>query len=262
MVIVLHGVVIALALFSRAEAPLEQSPGLAAFDIATGQPRARVSHPSRPHRAVARSPSNPIQLPVIDLTSVEMVQSSLTEPLALDIQQASFATGASCDLTQVVQDALRRNAALKSLLPDIPDDRRSIANAIVVWNAGWMDPGAQPAQLAFAAIRQTITQTVQASSADCRSQLQAGPRLIYLPGDSGKTTVLALGSGQWTWQQLIDGGQPLSAGAAEALVVPPPLAQLATLQQAAPKPDRLPAMNAMLASLVHQRTPAGLPYYP
>ena len=269
LVVVLHAAVIALVLLSRAKAPVAQTPGLAAFDIAIGQERAQIPHPGRPHHTVASTPPNPIQFPVIDLTSLALVQPSLTEPTALDIQPASFSAGAGCDLTEAVQDALRRNVELKSRLPDIPEDRRSIANAIVLWNAGWMDPGAAPAQSAFAAIRQTIAQTVQASSADCRRQLQFGPRLLYLPtttgksGDNpGRTIVLALGSGRWTWQQLIGSGQPLSPGAAQTLVAPPPLAQLATAQPAAPKPDPSPAMNAMLASLIRKPTPAGLPYYP
>lgn len=266
LVLILHALVIALVLISRAEASIEMKPALATFDIASRGGREPTAHRSHPHHEAADTPSISVQLPVPVLNPITVIQPFTGEIPVADIQPAVIAVGGSCDLTQPVQDALRQSADLRRHLPDIPADRRSIANAIAVWNVNWAKPGAAPAQAAFATIRQTIIQTVLAASADCRSQLQAGPRLIYLPGDFGKTTVLALGSGRWTWQQVVDGIQVLpaeTAGAGSAPVLPGRLATVsARAAPAAAQPSQTPDLDTLLASLVRQRSPSGQPFYP
>jgi hypothetical protein len=266
LVLFLHATAIALVLLARTGARLQPTPGLAAFNLATGGARPEKSHPNHPQRATARLRPTPITPLAIDLTSIRSMQPSLAALPSLVTQPASFAAGAGCDLTQPVQDALRRNVELNNHLSDIPEDRRSIANAIVVWNARWTDPG-PPSLLAFAAIRQTITQTVLAASAACRSQPQTGPRLIYLPGDAGKTAILAVGSGQWTWQQVIDGvpSLPAATDAAQFAAVPSAPLPAATLQparSASARSSEPSDLRALLASLVRGRSPTEQPFYP
>lgn len=121
-------------------------------------------------------------------------------------QRASLASQGACDLTEPVQAALRQSEAVAASLPQIPQARRSVANAIMVWNAQWVALHETLDPAAMAAIRDTVAGTVAAASPECRLQPQSGPRLILLPGAT-VTTVLALGSGVWRWQDLLDTAQ-------------------------------------------------------
>lgn len=269
LVVLLHAAVISLILVSRARLPIEPTSSLAAFNVGTGDDRPRTIHPVRAHRAKAVAPPTPTptHLPLVDLANSEPVQPSLATPPTADIELAGVAAGAGCDLTPSVQDALRGSGDISRYLPNIPVDRRSIANAIVVWNAGWTNPDAAPGQSAYATIRQTITQTVLAASAKCRSQVQAGPRLIYLPGDAGRTAVLVLGSGNWTWQQVADGTLPPPATLDPAQLAAMRSASMPAYAQAPARADIAAAgetsdLQALLASLVRGRSSAALPYNP
>jgi hypothetical protein len=259
MVVLVHGVAVTLLLLTPSTVSAVARPRLVAFDVAIGAAAKPRPQPARAHhsRVAARFLLTAAQVAQADVVPdvPDSVSIAETTPMAL---------GGGCDLTQPVQDALRHSEDVRRQLPAIPADQRSVANVIVIWNAGWIDPESVLAQPAYATIRQTISQLVAASSADCRNQLQTGPRLIYLPGSAGKTTVLALGSGPWNWQQLIDGAAPLPAStlpqARTALVFPsPPPTGLAKMKQA---PDPSPALNALLASLIRKQSPETRPNYP
>ena len=207
-VIVLHAAAIALVLLSRAPVPTGSQPGLVAFDVAIG--RVSAFHPERsnshrPRVAASVEPTLPQLTKVADMDAAPAIAD--VPAIADQSPQAaiSMEVAGGCDLTQPVQAALRNSAEVRRQLPAIPADSLSVANAITVWNAGWIEPDGAPTQSALRAIRQTITQSVATSSQDCRNQVQSGPRLLYLPWDSAKTMVLALGSGRWTWQKVIDG---------------------------------------------------------
>lgn len=107
-----------------------------------------------------------------------------------------------CDLTEPVQAALRLDPEVQRLVPTIPASRRSVAMAIALWDRKWSEPDAGLGPEVLTAIMQTVASTINAASPACRAHLQAGPRLIYLPGPVD--TVLALGSGEWSWQDLSD----------------------------------------------------------
>ncbi len=268
MVVVLHAAILSLVLISRANRPTSAKPGLVAFDIpAAGKSEPQAPLPPDDARAAVTKAA--VLAPSLELTRADVMASladivPVVDTTALD---AATAIGSGCDLTPQVQDALRHSDAIAHQLPAIPPARRSIANAIVVWNAGWIDSRVGPAQAPLAAIRQMIEQLVATSSAACRNQLQTGPRFVYLPDDAGKTTVLAVGSGEWTWGELSAGALP-QAGSIDQLA----MAQSSPLWPAARSPvrspatpqlaDRTPDLNALLASLTGRRSAAGTPYNP
>lgn len=265
MVVMLHAAVIAVAMLSRFTGSTSERPALTAFNVKTGGGRRPHRSSSRPRQSQIASPLPTTPAPLLQVAEIDPVQNLPdVSPVAdISVPEMPVTIGGGCDLTQPVQDALRQNVAVRRQLPAIPADRRSVANAIVMWNVNWIDAEAAPApaQAAFATIRQTITQVVTASSADCRNQLQRGPRLLYLPGTAGKTMVLALGSGQWTWQQLVD-GRPLPAEVVAAGLAPPPAAPFASLDHAALASSQTPAVDALLANLLRRKSPAQSPYYP
>ena len=73
----------------------------------------------------------------------------------------------------------------------------AVANAIAVWNQNWIEPDTAIDKNVYETIRLTIANTIIRASESCRLQPQGGPRLMYLPVN-GTTTVIALGSGEWT----------------------------------------------------------------
>jgi hypothetical protein len=262
LVVLLHAVAIATVWLAPSTVAINPAPGIAALAVEFGGAPRPKQHSARRHhpRQSLHVQPTPALLPQ---GAPGDVAADVPDALPLapaSLQEVSLPQGAGCDLTQPVQDALRNNAAVRRLLPSIPAGQRSVANAIVVWNAHWIDPEsidpeAAAAQAAYAAIRKAISQQVASTSADCRNQVQTGPRLIYLPGSAGSTTVLALGSGTWSWQQLIDGGQPLPASALIAAPAAPLFAPPNALAVKPPAADPSPALNALLASLIRQQPP-------
>ena len=141
--------------------------------------------------------------------------------VALREQSASAATGGACDLTAPVQAALQSSDAVRASLPLIPPDKRSVANAIMLWKVAWLAEDQQLDATAIAAIQAVVTETIAAATPECRLQPQAGPRLLLLPG-AGDTVVLAVGSGQWRWQDLLDTARPDLTGEGGADLLPTP----------------------------------------
>ncbi len=213
-----HALALAIYLIPLSVAgPPAKAPKLVAFDSPVpgppqpAKPKPRQPKKVRPQPLVAEKVPPPIlEIPIVTAQVVALLE-----------QADAQADSGGCDLTPAVQAALRSNAAVQDELLTIPVERRSVANAIAIWNQAWVEPDGQIKAEALDTIRVAVAATVSAGSEECRLQQQVGPRLIYLPGArhaSGDTTVLALGSGNWTWQQIADTAQP-----------PDPLAQLASI---------------------------------
>ena len=203
----LHGLALVLALLFATSAAKPPPPdlNLASFDVTTpGPPAPTPPKPPQPKK-VPPTPRQPIVIPP------PLIELPTLSPMVVELLAQSDAQAASgaCDLTAPVQAALQTSPEVQALIPSIPSERRSVANAIAVWNQIWVTPDAQLQEQALASIRTAVVLTVAAASEACRLQPQGGPRLIYLPGPLGtETTVLALGSGEWTWQQVADSAQP------------------------------------------------------
>jgi hypothetical protein len=164
-----------------------------------------------PRIVLAPAPIAAELAPVIGPMTVADILELAGSPVAVTpVSVAAVPLGGVCDLTAPVQSALQASPDVRARLPMIPADQRSVANAIMLWNAGWLHADDGVAKAAYAAIRDTVASVVLAAPDACRSQVQSGPRLILLPGEGGQTTVLALGSGQWTWQQVADTAGPLA----------------------------------------------------
>ncbi len=198
----LHLGVIALIFVPGSSPVVQQTTVLSLSDFQSTVPQVKVAAPRASQlRPVPPTPVEPIAVPppAIYLPSSNLLNVSLVTTSLGD-------TGGNCDLTAPVQAALVASEAVRADLPQIPRNERSVANAIMIWNAAWIVPIVGDAQQSLAAhstIRDTIADTIAAASPDCRLQPQAGPRLIILPG-TGDNTVLALGSGVWRWQDVLD----------------------------------------------------------
>lgn len=216
----IHAGVVAVLMMPNVTPPRSVPRALAVFDISASAAMTDVKPPKAPQpEPVTPTPPQPIIVPppIVPLPSPNDTVIAMLE------QTDAAASGEACDLTDPVQAALQQSEAVAASLPQIPQARRSVANAIMVWNAQWVALHETLDPAAMAAIRDTVAGTVAAASPECRLQPQSGPRLILLPGVS-ETTVLAVGSGIWRWQDLLDTARSES-------VVPdaPKLTELTTL---------------------------------
>lgn len=207
-----------LVLFALARAPPVSAPptdGAAmAISLVDGQALALTVH-----AAPAKPPPKPQQLdappPPLDLTvppqfidtdwsPQEFVteQDPSQDPVAISVGEAASQAGArSCQLTTWLQSALQANADVQADLRTIPRPARSVANAVMIWDGGWVAPRVEAAQ-GYASLRSALIRGVQAAPADCRAQLVRGPEFMTL-GNGPDSFVLAVGSGEWRWGDLL-----------------------------------------------------------
>lgn len=190
-VVLMHGVVLAVVAAANLGAPVARGTeaSLVTFDVA--------SPPSQP--SVVKSEAKPAAVVLSVIEPPVVVQE---QPVALAVAPAQLEAipVGGCDLTDVVQSALRASGAARDAIAMLPSADRSVANAVMIWDGHWVDAGTDAGRIALTQIRQVVRDTVMAASAECRTQLQGGPRLIAIPGSPDVT--LAMGSGRWRWDDL------------------------------------------------------------
>ena len=202
-ILLMHAAVLAVVAMNHVAVPARPSPspGLAIFDL--------------PSIAVVRQATRPAAAVKVALPLRPVVAPMLAEPVAMPSVPGDTPfqlVSSGCDLTDTVQSALRSDAAVRDAMAALPVDARSVANAVMLWQAYWIDGDTPAAREALAHIRDVIVATVMGASDECRTQLQAGPRLIAVAGPPDIT--FALGSGNWRWGDLVaPAGSPQIASA-------------------------------------------------
>ena len=124
-------------------------------------------------------------------------------PAAYSEQTESTATGAAggCATLTLVIKSLVSNLAAVDAVRQAPPESRSIADAVVLWNAGWSADAMAPGS-ALAPARAAVEDSLRLLPAQCLDEPVAGPRLVPIP-DQDRTMFLVVGSGNWTWRQLL-----------------------------------------------------------
>ncbi len=213
-----HILALGLALLARSEPQMSPRQNLVAFSVPGPEPAEQLRPKPVQPRKVPPVPPQPVLLPppLIELPKVPELVASMLE------QADAQSSGGACDLTAPVQAALRLSPEVQRDLPTIPARRRSVANAIALWNQDWVPPDTDLSEDALNSIRTTVVTTIGAASEACRLQPQGGPRLIYLPGEVD--TVLVLGSGEWTWQQVADSAEQPQSTTGNIPQIPIPMA--------------------------------------
>lgn len=222
-----HAGLLGLLFLSAPEPGVEADAGVFPISLmnrATAAPRLAKPTPPTPPPATPSAPEAPeveveppaptdvepifvdATLPPVDPTAEP---DPLTTPAALSVAAAaSAAAGETCQLDGWLQAALQTDPAVTLALAAIPRPARSVANAIMLWDGRWVAAG--PVAEAAAPIRTALINGVMAAPEACRTEVLRGPRLLILP-DSIGTTVLAVGSGEWRWGDLLVEDQALAA---------------------------------------------------
>jgi hypothetical protein len=148
--------------------------------------------------AASATPPPPLPLP-----SKIIEQGPVSEfVVAAEEDSAAEAPGASgCTTLEAVSKALLADAAALNAVLAAPPDTRSIAEAIVVWNAGW-SPATSSVAAPLGAVRASVTTSLASVEDNCLDEAIAGPRLIPIPAGQ-RTMFVVIGSGNWNWRQLL-----------------------------------------------------------
>lgn len=157
--------------------------------------------------SIAATPQSQ-KLPVVVKPRFQRAVAAIDVPIEVTAAAVSSAAGtaAECPITEDVAKGILADPAALDAIGRAPPETRSIADAIVVWNAVWApatEPTATDAQAPLGPVRANVLATLQALSDECLSAIVMGPRLIAVPNGE-RSMILVFGSGEWSWQTLID----------------------------------------------------------
>jgi hypothetical protein len=126
---------------------------------------------------------------------------------AMQALAATQAGGKSCQIFEILQTMLKTSDEVGRALPLIPAQARSVANAVLLWDGRWVDASTVGGPASLGPIQSTVLLAVAAAPPTCQAELVRGPRLIAV-GDTRDTTVLAFGSGEWRWGDILASPHP------------------------------------------------------
>lgn len=213
-----HGALLAL-LFTAKPPPGVAEVGVMSVSLFDGKALAGDKISPAPARVPAPAPPPPVQAKVelepvpptdvepqfIDVSLVEpdpADREAVDDPVAISVAAAaSAAAGSACDMTQWLRQALQADPQVQDALAHIPRPARSVANAIMLWDRAWVGTGSAAAS-GVATIRLALVAGIRAAPAACRDQALRGPELFTLV-DAVGTTVVAVGSGEWRWADVL-----------------------------------------------------------
>ena len=115
---------------------------------------------------------------------------------------ALAAPAGGCATLNVVMTALVSDPAAVTAVINAPPETRSIAEAVVIWNVGWSN-AASSLDAPLGPARTVVEQSLLTVADACLDEQVAGPRLMPVPDDAGGTMFLVIGSGNWTWRELV-----------------------------------------------------------
>lgn len=150
-----------------------------------------------PERATGRPP--PPALP----SRIAQPQRVFQEFMFSDQPDAS-ASGAAgnCATLLLITQALDADPSALAAVLGAPPETRSIADAVVLWNAGWTAAASTP-DAPLAPARAVIESSLHTLPDACLDEPIAGPRLVPVP-NGDRTMFIAIGSGNWSWRQLVE----------------------------------------------------------
>ncbi len=181
---------------------------------------------------VASAPAKPVPVPPVPVLNPPVLLPSALK-VAAQPSVSGSGNGAGCGMAGVIGRAIAADPAAMAALAAVPAGIRSDADAIMLWNGGWLDVGGPPVPMLLptmvqsdplAALKQTVVTALAAAPPECRELGVSGPQFIPID-EPGRTTMLAVGSARWKWADLMDPvvmptGADVPASAAENGILP------------------------------------------
>ena len=125
----------------------------------------------------------------------------MSDSFSAELDPTPLGASGGCAVFDLVSKSLTAQPAVAAALLTTPPESRSIADAVVIWNAGWSNIATLPTD-PLGPARASIEQSLRAVPDNCLDEPVAGPRLVPIP-EGDRTMFLAIGSGNWTWRQLL-----------------------------------------------------------
>jgi hypothetical protein len=172
--------------------------------VSSMEPTGHILH-SPPKPAVVERETPPTMIDGLEQVAEteELASPSLSEAemeLVGSFQPASMGEpGAACNLTQQLAEAFGSSPEVRQGIATIPASGRSVANALMLWDGRWAE-GTQSGGMAL--LRALLVKAIVSSRPECLQAQNQGPVLFLIP-DNQTTVVLAIGSGQWRWADVV-----------------------------------------------------------
>lgn len=203
-VVALHGVLLLALVANRsATPPPKATPGVASMiTVSASVPASR--------------PPPPPKLPTKLFDDARRLSAQV---VAIEPDSATVAglTG-QCATLEAVTSALVADPLAVSAVTHAPRETRSIAEAIVMWNAGWTEAASDP-QAPLSPARVVVERSLAFVEDGCLDEQIAGPRLIPIRlADGQRTMFLVFGSGSWTWRDLVT--SPAADASSDSVATP------------------------------------------
>ncbi len=128
------------------------------------------------------------------------------DDFSAELDPTPLGAAGGCATFDLVVKSLTAEPIVVAGVVSTPPERRSIAGAVVIWNAGWSDTASAPGE-PLGPARVVIEQELRSVPDMCLDEPVAGPRLVPIP-EGERTMFLAIGSGNWTWRQLLTDPDP------------------------------------------------------
>ena len=158
-------------------------------------------------------------LAAVEPTSLPQVIDTPDQPLLSDAETTALETfeptaegspDQPCNLTGMLATAFAQSPEVQQGLAELPAEQRSVANAIDLWDGQWPVDSTSGGK---GLLRALLVKAITTARPDCLTRTNRGPALFLIP-DNHSTVVLAVGSGEWSWGDLIapaDSLQPVAA---------------------------------------------------
>jgi hypothetical protein len=189
-VILLHALAFAFLLYHRWPMPATSQPSGALTVVSlSAVPAAPILRPPPP--------------PLVPAKIQELVQEVVAQQVAQETSAAAVGTpGPGCTTLELVRKAILADPVAVQSVLSAPPETRSIAEAVVLWNAGWSDSAGSP-ESPLRPTRTAVQQSLSTLEQHCLDEAIAGPRLVPIPAGRG-TMFVVFGSGTWTWRDVLE----------------------------------------------------------
>jgi hypothetical protein len=157
--------------------------------------------PAKTHRTLRPAPPSHIVEPIAakpgpkTQMAVEVAESDLVGAATA----GSGGSGGGCNMVRLLQAALRKDASVQAAVAQA--HRAGTGKAMLVWNGDWVQHPEQEGH-GLAMIREAILIEVGFAPAACKAEPMRGMVMISL-SDAPGAPRLALGGGDWRWQDML-----------------------------------------------------------
>ena len=142
--------------------------------------------------------------PTVPSKVIDEIKKLTEQALTFDPDSTALAAlPGQCATLDVLSKAIVADPSAVTAIIHAPPETRSIAEAVIMWNAGWSNAASTP-NAPLAPARTIVELSLNSVEDGCLDERIAGPRLIAVPVPDGQRTMfLVFGSGSWTWRELL-----------------------------------------------------------